>query len=70
METGSTGVSHPIRKEISTRSKAAFVSRHLEAITARQNSFFSGPQRRVNGPRVGCEEPYDVADELSASFPR
>ncbi|CAM4687936.1 unnamed protein product [Leuciscus chuanchicus] len=53
VETGSTGVSHPIRKKISTRSKAAFVSRHLEAITARQNSFFLGRSDVLMGPGLG-----------------
>ena len=35
--------------------EGAFVRRHLAPITARQNSF-SAVGRRVNGPRVGCEE--------------
>ncbi len=45
--------SHP--KEISTHTKAAFVYCHLAAITARRNSFFSGPHQCVNGC-VGCEK--------------
>lgn len=35
--------------------EGAFVHHHLAPITARQNCF-SAVGRRVNGPRVGCEE--------------
>lgn len=43
--------SHP--KEISTRTKAAFVYCHLAAITARQNSFFLGRINVLMGPGLG-----------------
>lgn len=61
------------------KTKSTFVHCHLAAITAHQNSFSALPHC-VNGPRVGCEDPYtrnqvqrligscDVADEISASF--